>query len=421
MYKKKLKTILMILCVSTLLLQGCGKQNKPVATESTSSESTEQEEPTTLATQDEPEMVSDTPEKKEETDETSEASAALKLDGLSIEHNENGGIDFCISVSEFNGSGFEYGDSVDITFSNGYEFTDVPYYSSANSLKVQELLIGRSDDSYINLRITIGADVWDEAGVTDTDTASITIHKQGRYAGEMLVDSLQYSNDRGSFDSDETFANFRSVHAGSIAANTLYRSSSPCNDSIGRASYVDSLISEAGISFILDLADEDDTVKGYVEDPSFKGEYFKTLYESGKVKAVRISSDYTSDGYSEMIAEGLIAMADSDGPYLITCLEGRERTGFVCVLLESLCGADYEEIKNDYMISYENYYGINEESQKENYDLIVTGILDPMLQTILGDDNADVKNSDLEKAAEDYLLNGGMTSDQIDKLKDKMN
>ena len=407
MHKKRIKKIIVLFCVSSLMLQGCGKQ-----------ESTKQEDVTTEATQQEVETISDAEEVDTETIPETAPSAELK--DLSIEHNEGGGIDLCISASDFNDSGFAYGDSVNIIFSNGYELTDVPYYESNNSMKVEEILVGNPDASYINVGIIVGSDLWDDAGVSETDTASVTLHKQGKYAGEMLVNSLQYANDRESFESDAAFANFRSVQAGGIKGDVLYRSSSPCNDAIGRAGYADSLISEAGISFILDLADDELTVESYVEDPSFSSEYFKSLYEAGKVKAIRTSSDYTSDGYSEMLVEGLNDLADADGPYLITCLEGRERTGFACVLLECLCGADYDEIKNDYMITYDNYYGINEQSQKENYDLIVTGLLDPMIQTIAGDENADVTQLSLEKVAEDYLLSGGMTSDQIEKLKGKL-
>ena len=420
MHKKKLKTLLLMLCVSSLLLQGCGEQETTETTETVSEEQVQQEETTADVTELNFETFTDAGEQDTEAEETEEETASLELQDLAIEHNENGGVDICILVSDFNESGFEYGDSVDITFSNGYELTDVPYYSNVNSLKAEEILIGSTDDSYINVRMTMGADVWDSAGVTDTDTATITVHKKGRYAGEMLINSMQYSLNRTDFASDAAFANFRSVQAGNIKSDILYRSSSPCNDYIGRATYVDSLISEAGVAFVLDLADEEDTVKGYVEDSSFSCEYFKSLYESGKVKAVRISSDYTSDGYAEKLVEALTAMSEADGPYLITCLEGRERTGFVCALLESLCGADYDEIKNDYMISYENLYGINEDIHQESYDLVVTGLLDPMLQTIAGDENADVTQLDLEKAAEDYLLGGGMTSDQIENLKNKL-
>ena len=34
-----------------------------------------------------------------------------------------------ISIDDFNKLGFEYGDSVNVSFTNGYELTDIPYYN----------------------------------------------------------------------------------------------------------------------------------------------------------------------------------------------------------------------------------------------------------------------------------------------------
>jgi len=52
-------------------------------------------------------------------------------------------------------------------------------------------------------------------------------------------------------------------------------------------------------------------------------------------------------------------MASADGPYLVHCLEGKDRTGFVCIVLEALMSATYQEIVDDYMLTYNNYYHID--------------------------------------------------------------
>lgn len=54
----------------------------------------------------------------------------LRVEGLGIEHeSEFGGVYIEMSIDEFNALGFEYGDSVDVVFSNGYELKDIPYYN----------------------------------------------------------------------------------------------------------------------------------------------------------------------------------------------------------------------------------------------------------------------------------------------------
>lgn len=45
-------------------------------------------------------------------------------------------------------------------------------------------------------------------------------------------------------------------------------------------------------------------------------------------------------------------MMNSQGPVYIHCTEGKERTGFVCVLLEALAGASYDEIGPTENVNY---------------------------------------------------------------------
>lgn len=51
-------------------------------------------------------------------------------------------------------------------------------------------------------------------------------------------------------------------------------------------------------------------------------------------------------------------MIENDGPYLIHCKEGKDRTGILCTILESFAGASASEVIQDYMITYSNYYGV---------------------------------------------------------------
>ena len=112
-------------------------------------------------------------------------------------------------------------------------------------------------------------------------------------------------------------------------------------------------------------------------------------------------------------------MTGKDGPYLIHCTEGKDRTGFVCLLIEALCGAGYDEIVDDYMITYDNYYQITKEKDKERYDVIVESVLDPMIAAVAGE-GVDIKTADLSACAVDFLKDAGMSEAQIDALKAKL-
>ena len=113
-------------------------------------------------------------------------------------------------------------------------------------------------------------------------------------------------------------------------------------------------------------------------------------------------------------------LSEQAGPYLVHCTEGKDRTGFVCMVLEALCGATYEEIVQDYMITYANYYGIRPVSDAMRYDTIVHTVLDPMIRSMIGDDAADLSTADLAAAAEAFLKSGGMNDAQITALRDHL-
>ena len=109
-------------------------------------------------------------------------------------------------------------------------------------------------------------------------------------------------------------------------------------------------------------------------------------------------------------------MAEKEGPYLIHCTEGKDRTGFMCMLIEALAGASYREIVDDYMVTYDNYYEINEVKDKVKYDLILEKNLIAMMYTVAGDDSVDLTKADLSLLARNYLKSLGMSEESMDLL-----
>ncbi len=133
-----------------------------------------------------------------------------------------------------------------------------------------------------------------------------------------------------------------------------------------------------------------------------------------------LNMNFSSDDFRARIVTGLTAMAEHDGPYLVHCTEGKDRTGFVCMLLEALCGASYQEIVDDYMITYDNYYQITKTGDADRYDVIVENVLNPMIQSVIGDDSVDLKTADYAEYAQKYLRDAGMKQEQINALTTKL-
>ena len=359
----------------------------------------------------------------------------LAVKDLGIEHEpEFGGVYIKITIDDFNAKGFKFGDSVNVRFSNGYELKDIPYYNGYYVDAGQPLLIGYPGYDYIKAAVNYGADLWDEAelqgiqkvdlwkeAVLDAkDKATVTLNQAGKYADIQNALDISYSDDRTKFTTDEEFANFRSIKMGSIRDGILYRSASPCDNQHRRATYVNTLIEKAGVKTILDLADSEEKIKRYISDPSFSCAYFLSVYNGGGVIPLAMNMNYFSEEFRAKVANGFAAMAEKDGPYLIHCTEGKDRTGFVCMLIEALAGAKYQEIIDDYMITYDNYYKINKEKDPQRYKTIMEKNIVGMIRSIVGDDKVDITKADLSGYARSYLISGGMSDAQIDRLLEKL-
>ena len=129
---------------------------------------------------------------------------------------------------------------------------------------------------------------------------------------------------------------------------------------------------------------------------------------------------FKSEGFSEKLVRGLTAASKADGPYLVHCVEGKDRTGFVCVVMEALAGATYQEMVADYMVTYDNYYGINQTSEPTKYGIIKEKYVDVMLRYIAGDGDVDITTVDYATAVKAYLLSIGMAEADIDALKARL-
>ena len=327
-----------------------------------------------------------------------------------------GGVYFDKTIEEFNALGFEYGDSVNIAFSNGKTLEDIPYYNGYYVDIGEAVLVAYPGYPYIDAMINYGDDLYLALELDENCTADITLCERGKYAGVQKARDIQYSDEQGE-QSDIVFANFRAVNMGDLKKDVLYRSASPCNDEHNRAAVTDRLAAEAKIGFMLNLSDNESDILGFIAADTFDSPYFLSLFTSGKVAPLGLSANFKSESFGEKLAQGLEAVAQSEGPVLIHCVEGKDRTGYVLMLLEALCGASYGEIVDDYMLTYDNYYGINKTSDPERYDIIKEKNLDVMISYMTGTPAEDgFENVDLAKSARALLIKTGMTEDSVNRL-----
>jgi protein tyrosine/serine phosphatase len=315
-------------------------------------------------------------------------------------------------------AGFAYGDSVDLVFSNGYTLTDVPYFNGYYVRPGEPVMVAYPGFDYVLVAVNYGA-FWSAAKLTDECTVEITLNTAGKYKATYEALSQNYSFDRDEYDTDEQFANFRAMKGGNLKENFLYRGASPVDNSRDRAPYTDALLEANNIAAIVDLADSEEDMQSFISAEDFASPYTLSLYEQGKVILLDMGSSFDSDAYKQSVAAGLRFIMQNEGPVYIHCMEGKDRTGFVCALIEALMGASYDEMRADYMQTYANYYGVTEDGTPERYTAVKELYFDAFMEYFCGlEDPEALKTADYTEGAKAYLTAAGMTEEEISALID---
>lgn len=220
-----------------------------------------------------------------------------------------------------------------------------------------------------------------------------------------------FSKDRTKYQnlSDEGFANFREINTTGIGRGILYRSSSPINDWGNRNITADNLSRLAKIKTFVNLVDD------YKKMRSYKN-FSQTYYSTQRAAAFNFDLKFMSKDFQNKLARAIKFIADNEPPYLIHCNLGKDRTGLVCAVIEAVTGASSEEIAEDFMLSFYNYFSVMPGSKE--YEFIVSHEIRSFLASMLGVKNIDDVN--LYLAAEKYLLKIGVASEDIEKVRKKL-
>ncbi len=330
-------------------------------------------------------------------------------------------------------AGFEYSDLLNVKIGNQIVLNDVPFVTGFNEVGVLETCLC----DYNGLGQTFGlallhGNFQERIGGKPGEVIQISLSKKHGYNETWQIMKSVYSSDRMQYPSDEAFANFRPVTTSGMKSGVLYRSSNPLNpkDNAVRYAYVDDLARQAGIQTEIDLADTEAKIDNFLSYPDYASSYCPSLYKNGKVIALGLTSDTYSSTFMNKLGEGLRFMLQNQPPYLIHCNEGKDRCGFVIMLLESLAGATYNEVAADYMQTLINFYKI--EKGGASYQLRQGLSVDRLVWLLenvsaVNDFTAinwlynDPKSVDLQKAARKYIMQCGLTETECDQLQALLN
>jgi hypothetical protein len=334
------------------------------------------------------------------------------LKGKISSYNEFGAAMLDFTEADMTKAGFTLGDVISITIDGKKEIV-MPYYDGFYTRNGEFLCVAYP--TYPSICFTAN-NIGVPKELTGLEGHEVIVRmkeKSGRIDVQRAL-SMKYSNDRETYTniSDAEFANARTVSAGNIPGGILYRSSSPfCND-IQRAFYVSKYLESENVKTVLNLADTEEKILSYDMPP-----YSRSLWEGGNVILCPLKADPTADDYNNRLIDALKQLPSHPAPYVVHCMEGKDRTGYVCALLEGLCGATYEEIVDDYLVTYSNYYNISPVEDPVLCSTLVSLRLNTCLMYYAGvSDEAQLPSVDYAQAFSNYLLSHGMSQQQLDAL-----
>lgn len=331
--------------------------------------------------------------------------------GIISSYNEYDGAMLNFTKADMDKAGFSLGDLISIAVDD--KLFDVPYYDGYYTHSGELLLVAYP--SYPSICFAASnTGLPEELRELEGHVVTIRMKEKGGCLDVQSAMSMTYSNDRNDYPtlSDAEFSNARPVSAGNIASGVLYRCSSPFTNVINRAFYVSKYLENEKVKTVLNLADTEENMLSYDMPP-----YSHTLWEEGKVILCPLKADPTAGDYNKRLIAALKELPSRPAPYVIHCMEGKDRTGYVCALLEGLCGATYEEIVADYLITYDNYYGVTPQKDHNVYETLVSLRLNPCLMYYADiSDEALLPNVDYAKAFSNYLISHGMSQQQLDAL-----
>ena len=320
---------------------------------------------------------------------------------------------------------FEIGDVVTLVV-DGYDTLDVPVVGYRGDVSVSEYLLSVGDGSgYVTFEVLNG-DPAEAIGigreVKFPINVSVKMKEKGGYIKYLEMRqhlTMSYYLEAYPTLSIEEFANFRKVNTTGMGEGVLYRSSSPIDPSLGRNLYADSLAKVAGVATFVNFAETMESAMTY------RG-LADSYYATQNVVFLGVPPAFVNKVFKDGLVKGYRFMIENEGPYLLHCTYGMDRTGFSIAVLEALMGATAEEIKTDYAKTFMNYCSVVGNMQvaltQDHVDLLKNIIAMNLRNSYhtVGVDISDFNNVDLAAATEKYLVALGMEQAEVDALKNRL-
>jgi hypothetical protein len=214
------------------------------------------------------------------------------------------------------------------------------------------------------------------------------------------------------FCKDNEITNFREIRMGEIPGSLLYRGSSPILSMESQIyNTYNKLASDAKIKCVISLGDNESGLETIAESVS----WYRELLKNNNIIGLDIHSLFDNEIFRSKLKLGFLFLMKHNGPYLIHCNAGTDRTGFVAAIIEGLLGAGLDEILYDYLLSYGKEFA----DDKNGSNIDTTKIILQQLNTIINGKINDKNN--LQSNIEEYFLRKlGLSRKKLELLKEKL-
>ncbi|MBE6521826.1 MAG: tyrosine-protein phosphatase [Thermoplasmata archaeon] len=326
-----------------------------------------------------------------------------------------------ISIKDFKKIGATIGDDIRVECGDEsftailcYDFNGIPSYEAFITFTEGQCCLG-----YFNCYTLESTDI----DVGDV----ITLSREGRnpYVDKMPNYINGYSEILDDYDSIEDFCNFRALSGGNLVSDSIYRSASPWSSG-ARTAYTDDLYRTYEIDYLMCLNMDDERAKHFAEGSP--DAYVSQMYNEGKVLCRELHP--STHSYPEECKFFIESFLEAEGKIGIFCSLGKDRTGVYCGILEGLAGATYDEVRDDFMLTICNYYGV--ERGSDEYYVVAEILIDRILYLFEHTEYAahpekvdwskvEYVKYNPEEVFTKYLVDFvGMENETVQKVKDKL-
>jgi protein tyrosine/serine phosphatase len=221
------------------------------------------------------------------------------------------------------------------------------------------------------------------------------------------------------YNEKNKLTNFREICMGNIKNGIIYRGSYPVFkiDKERDETYTE-LVLEAGINCIINLAGNEKDVEALAKLVP----WYNTLHKNNNVIGLDIQFEFDFldkfdyDVFNYRLRQGFKFLITHDGPYLVHCNAGTDRTDFVAAIIELLFGASIDDVICDYLLSYGKEFA---DAKDKELNFITGRNIYGQINAVI---NGKINDSDnLQANIETYFLEKiGLTTEELEALKEKL-